>query len=80
MFHDGSRCQQCGSVSIALSVQQCIPLVGVFLRVHHNHCTVNLFFRPKINDTISRGPTPGLIDESRRAVFKCVSVNTVRPV
>lgn len=36
--------------------------------------------RAKINDTIVPGATPGLIDERRSTVFKCVSVNTVRPV
>ena len=40
----------------------------------------NVCFRGKINDIIAPAPISGLIDESRRAVFKCVSVNTVRPV
>ena len=55
------------------------PLVTVFLRVHHNHCTVSVCFGAKINDTVVLSPVPALIDEDRGAVFKCVSVNTVRP-
>lgn len=49
------------------------PCDSISIRVseHHNHCTVNVF---------SPGCTHALKDESRRAVFKCVSVNIVWPV
>ena len=62
------------------TVHECTPLIIVFVRVHHNYCSVKVCFQGKINEAVVSGRVPALIDESREAVFKCVSVNTVRPV
>ncbi len=69
------QCKYC-----TFKYKKCISPATVFVRMHHNHCAVNVCVEAKIHDTIVPGPAVRLIDESRRAVFKCVSANTVRPV